>query len=208
MARVRVAVALLSYSASLHACARTDDTVGSVVTRDAATAGETCVAGPTLKRRPEAEPVTLVAGMFEDSSETTWSLLRRDQYLTLRGQGYLSVRWQIEYAIGAGMIVPPTFTQVSGTFLHVGGGGGKNLGDPRPGTTGTWLGNAEEGMSFMPDGVPTPWQNEFYYLDGEVTITEREMGGLYNVIVYKQTYDEVVSAGWGVYDPGVVCDPE
>jgi hypothetical protein len=200
-------LATVALAASMSACARTDDTVGIVVTSDASTAGDVCVAGPSLKHRPEAEAVTLVAGMFESTSGTTWSLLRRDQYVTLQGQGYLSLRWQIEYAIGAGLIVPPTFTVQSGSYLHVGGGGGKNMGDPRPGTTGTWLGNAEEGISFMPEGVPTPWQNEFYYLDGEVTITQHESGGLYNVVVYAQTYDDLVSPDWGVYDPGVVCDP-
>jgi hypothetical protein len=182
--------------------------VGIVVSSDASSAGEVCVAGPRLKHRPEAEPVTLVDGMFDATDGTTWTLLRRDEYVTLRGQGYLNLRWQIEYTSKAGLLVPPLFTLTTGVFLHVGGGGGKSLGDPRPGTSGTWLGNAEEGLSYLPDGVPIPWQNEFYYLDGEVTITHRESDGLFNLILSAQSYDEVVSAGWGVYDPGVVCDPE
>jgi hypothetical protein len=95
----------------------------------------------------------------------------------------------------------------SGVFLHVGGGGGKNLGDAQPGTSGTWLGNADDGVSYMPEGVRTPWQNEFYYLDGEVTITQMESEGLYNITVSAQTYADVTSADWGVYEPGVVCDP-
>lgn len=194
--------------ATFVSCARTDDTVGIVGTSDASTPGEVCVARPSLKHRPEGQPVTLADGMFEGTGGTSWPLLRRDQYVTLQGQGYLNLRWQIEYALGAGLIRPPLFTVRSGTFLHAGGGGGKNLGDPRPGTSGTWLGNAEEGLSYMPDGVPTPWQNEFYYLDGEVTITHQESGGLYNLTVSPQTYDQLVSAGWGVYEPGVVCDPE
>lgn len=187
------------------ACTPTDDSVG-VVIGDAH--GELCVAGPTLKRRPESAPVTVLDGMHEPSTGSAWPLLRRDQYVSLQGQGYLNLRWQIEYALSAGLVTPPVFSGISGLFLRVGGGGGKNLADPRPGTSGTWMGNAEEGISYMAEGVPTPWQNEFYYLDGQVTLTHAETDGLYNVTVSAQTYEDLSSADWGVYDPGVVCDPE
>jgi len=154
--------------------------------------------------------VTLVDGVFDpdSASEATWPLLRRGHYASLEGQGYLSLRWQIEYAQKAGVITPPTFTAISGAFRHVGGGGGKNLGDPQPGTTGTWMGNAEEGLSTMPDGVATPWATEFYYVDGGVTISIQELDGLYNVTVSPKAYDDLLVPGSGVYDPGVVCDPE
>jgi hypothetical protein len=59
----------------------------------------------------------------------------------------------------------------------------------------------------MPDSVPTPWHEEFYYLDGEVTITENETDGLYNLIVAPKTYEDVIAPGTAIYDPGVVCDP-
>lgn len=199
-------------AATLSACSARDDTVGVITTTDApegGAPGEICVADVPLKHRPEGEPVTLTAGMVEDTGSTTgWPLIRRGQYVTLQGQGYLNLRWQIEYRSKAGLITPPLFEIGSGTFLHVGGGGGKNLGDPEPGTTGTFMGNADDGLSTMPDGVPTPWQNEFYYLDGEVTITQAESDGLYNITVSAQTYDDVLSPDWGIYDPGVVCDPE
>jgi hypothetical protein len=45
----------------------------------------------------------------------------------------------------------------------------------------------------VPDGVSAPWQNEFYYLDWDATITQYETEGLYNVTVSPQTCDTVVS---------------
>lgn len=190
-------------------CARGEDTVGVVNTTAGGSVGEVCVSGPRLKHRAEGTPVSLVEGLVEaTTNDGAWELKRRDQYVTLSGQGYLNLRWQVEYALHAGLIEVPSFAVTRGLFLHAGGGGGKNLGDAQPGTSGTWLGNAEEGLSFFAAGVPTPWQNEFYYLDGAVTITLREIDGLYNLVVSAQTYSDVVSPGWGVYDPGVVCDPE
>lgn len=183
-------------------CARTDDVVGVVTD---STGG--CAVGVPLKHRPDAVPVTLVEGHYQGTSTTSFPLIRNEDFVTLRGQGYLNQRWQIEYAAKAGLIERPIFTVRSGTFLHV-GGGARNLGDPQPGTTGTWMGNAEEGLSFMREGVPTPWLNEFYYLDGEATIQQNEVDGLYNLTVSAQTFEEVTMPGWGVYDPGVVCDPE
>jgi hypothetical protein len=187
----------------LGGCSPVDDTAGVVSTGD----GGVCVAGAPLKHRPEGEAVTLVEGVVESTADAVWPLVRQGQYVTLKGQGYLRINWQIEYVQKAGLITPPSITLISGTFLHVGGGGGNNLGDPQPETTGTWLGNAEEGLSYMPAGVPTPWHGEFYYLDGQVTIAIQETDGLYNLFVSPQTYDQVVAPGTGVYDPGVVCDP-
>ena len=186
-------------------CARVEDEAGVVN----GTTETSCVPDVPLKHRPEGEPVTLVDGMFDPGSatDTNWPLLRQGHYATVRGQGYLSLRFQIEYEVKAGVITLPTFTVTTGTFLRAGGGGGENLGDPMPGTTGTFMGNAETGLSTMPDGVEPPWHTEFYYLDGEVTIAIQETDGLYNVTISPKTYDEVVTPGSGIYDPGVVCDP-
>jgi hypothetical protein len=207
MAIMGIAWALLTTGGS--ACAPVEDVVGVVgaAPPDAGTSPGACVADAPLKMRAESEPVTASAAEVESSDDTEWQLVRRGQYVSLEGQGYLNLRWQIEYRAKAGLITPPLFSAVSGTWLHVGGGGGKNLGDPEPGTSGTFMGNPEEGISFMPEGVPTPWQNEFYYLDGQVTIELNETDGLYNIVVSAQSYAEVTSPGWGVYDPGVVCDP-
>lgn len=191
------------------ACSVPNDTIG-IITSDAGSIGEmgaTCSAGPLLMQRPEGTPVSLVNGMYDGDAPNSWPLIFQNRYVTLRGQGYLSITWQIEYAIRAGLITPPIITLTSGTFLHVGGGGGRNLDEPQPGATGTWMGNTEQGLSYMPAGAPTPWLAEFYYLDGQVTITQNESDGLYNVTVAPETYHHVVSPGWGVYNPGVVCDP-
>jgi hypothetical protein len=137
-----------------------------------------------------------------------WSRLARNtDWLTLRGQGYVALRWDVEYATLAGRIDPPTLT-ITGTFLRVGGGGGYNLDDPKPGTTGTYMGNPEQGVSYMPDGVATPWHTEFYYLEGDVTIVLNETSGLVNIEVQSQLYSQVVAPGTGVYSPGSVCDRE
>jgi hypothetical protein len=192
---------------AMSGCSAPVDTIGIVTTDSDPPSGE-CAPGGTLKRRPEGSPVAAISSMVENGSGDQWLLLRRGQYVTLTGQGYLNLRWQIEYRSKAGLITPPSFEAISDLFFHVGGGGGKNLGDPEPGTTGTFMGNAEEGLSYMPEGVPTPWQNEFYYLDGEVTITQQESDGLYNITVLTQSYEDLISEGWGVFDPGVVCDPE
>jgi hypothetical protein len=189
-------------------CAPTDDVVGVVSTGSTGSGGAgACATGATLKHRADAVPVSVVTGQYEGTSATSWPLIRNGDYVTLRGQGYLNERWQIEYATRAGLITLPISSVGSGTFLRV-GGGARNLGDPQPGTTGTWLGNAQEGLSYMPDGVQPPWLNEFYYLDGEVTITQNESDGLYNLTVSPQTFAQVTTPGWGVYDPGIVCDPE
>lgn len=194
---------------SVCGCAPEQDTVG-VVDRVTGLAPnrDGCAAGVPLKQRPEGEPISVLDAMLESSNATQWQLVRQGQYVTVQGQGYLNLRWQIEYTAKAGLITPPSFTVASGTFRHVGGGGGKNLGDPEPGTSGSWMGNEEDGLSYMPDGVPTPWQNEFYYLDGEVSIALNETDGLYNITVSAQTYQDVISADWGIYNPGVVCDFE
>jgi hypothetical protein len=64
--------------------------------------------------------VSLVAGMHEGTSPTSWPLVFQKQYVTLQGQGYLSLGWQSEYASKAGLITLPIITLVSGSFLHVG----------------------------------------------------------------------------------------
>jgi hypothetical protein len=166
-----------------------------------------CASDVPLRRRPEGEPPAVVDGNY-DMPNAGWSRLARNtQWLTLRGQGYFALRWEIEYATIAGRIDPPTVTP-TGTLLRVGGGGGYSLDDPQPGTSGTYLGNQEQGISFMAPGVETPWHLDFYYLDGEMTLVLNETSGLLNLEVQSQLYSQLVTPGSGVYSPGVVCDPE
>gem|GEM_PF-3502444 len=167
-----------------------------------------CIVDLPLRHRPEGSPITAVAGNYAERSETTWAVIHNSEFITLRGQGYFALRWYVNFSQNPGEIVPPLIEKEDGTFLRVGGGGEANMGDPLLGSTGTRMGSLEEGLSYMADGVATPWKNEFYYLDGGVTIVNTELGGSYNLTVYAQSYEEVTSSGWGVYDPGVVCDPE
>jgi hypothetical protein len=163
-----------------------------------------CAPNLPLVRRPEGNPPPPVAGTY-DMPNPPWVRLARDsEWVTLRGQGYLGLRWEIEYGNQSGEIPMPTIA-ATGTFFRVGGGGGYNLDDPKPGTTGTYMGNAQDGQSYMPPGVETPWHIEYYYLDGEVTVTLHEFVSL-NIEALAQTYAEVITPGSGVYSPGVVCD--
>ena len=146
-----------------------------------------------------------LAGTFDIFSPGWWRLARNGEWITLQGQGYVPLRWGIEYAQRAGRVELPSF-QVTGTFLRVGGGGGYHLDDPKSGTSGTHMGNAEEGISYMAPGFETPWHHEYYYLDGKVTIVLNEVDGLHNVEVQPQTYQQVTTPGAGVYSPGIVCD--
>ena len=164
-----------------------------------------CDAAPLLNQRPEGTPLKLVAGKYDGTAPANWPLLFQGDYVTLQGQGYFGLAWQIEYWSEPGVITPPIFTAVSGTWLHVGGGGGHNLGDPQPGTTGTWLGNTVQGLSQMASGEPTPWAEEFYYVDGELTVTENETDGLYNITVAPKTYSEVSTSVMQVHDIRAGC---
>ncbi len=166
-----------------------------------------CAPDVPLRQRAEGQPVAATAGVY-DSLSPGWSrLARNSEWITLQGQGYFPVRWTIEYATRAGQVNLPTFN-VTGTLLRVGGGGGYHLDDPLAGTTGTYMGNAEEGISYMAPGAETPWHHEYYYLDGEVTIVLNENQGLHNVEVQPQTYQQVITPGSGLYSPGIVCDRE
>lgn len=172
---------------------------------DAGVAPVGCASDVPLRQRPEGDPPVVVAGIY-DSINPGWSRLARNtEWFELQGQGYVALRWEIEYAQRAGQIVLPTVTY-SGTFLRAGGGGGYHLDDPQPGTTGTYMGNAQDGISYMEPGVETPWHIEFYYLDGSVTITLNEVGGLHNLEFQSQPYSTLTTPGVGMYSPGIVCD--
>jgi hypothetical protein len=180
---------------------------GDVIDGDAGLGPAGCAPDVPLRQRPEADPPVVVAGVY-DSLNPGWSRLARNtEWFELQGQGYVALRWEIEYATRAGQINPPTVTS-SGTFLRVGGGGGYHLDDARPGTTGTYMGNAEEGTSYMAPGADTPWHIEFYYLDGSVTLVLNETDGLHNLEFQSQPYSTLTTPGAGVYSPGIVCDRE
>ncbi len=77
----------------------------------------------------------------------------------------------------------------SGTFLLVAGGSGFQFGDsPAPfcndssGTCRNATGGSDYGYTYFANGA-NHWHNEYYWLDGQVTLQTQEGTGLYNVAV-------------------------
>ncbi|MGW5860673.1 RNA polymerase sigma factor [Streptomyces sp. NPDC055239] len=113
-------------------------------------------------------------------------MVHRGDTVTLRGRGYALVRWQIMPGERAGALVMPTWTGLKGKLFHVASGGGRRMDDQIPTATDrphTWMGSPDTGFTVLPEGAQQMWQNEFYYVDGEVTFRQNERGADYNLIV-------------------------
>ncbi|MEY9966806.1 LPXTG-motif cell wall-anchored protein [Streptacidiphilus sp. MAP12-16] len=185
-------------------------TVLSGGTSSAAAAGQ-------LPHRAEATAVHEVGGHWVAPVRGylggNWLLFHRGDTVTLQGKGYFLVRWEIEYWRGTGVVSMPTYTDQQGTFLHV-ASGGHRMDAPFPGGQlgQTWMGKPSTGYETLPAGTPMIWVNEYYYLDGAITITcqEAEGGknGRYNLGIAPKTWQQVQSdvhpAGLGT--TGVVLD--
>jgi hypothetical protein len=57
----------------------------------------------------------------------------------------------------------------------------------------TWMGSSETGFVRLPSGHQQRWQNEFYYIDGSVTVHNNDSGGGADVdfTVMPKTWEEV-----------------
>ena len=55
----------------------------------------------------------------------------------------------------------------------------------------TWMGAPEVGFVRLPRGQQQMWQNEFYYLDGQVTIHNNESGTDIDLSVAPRTWSDV-----------------
>jgi hypothetical protein len=122
-------------------------------------------------------------------------LAHRGEYLTISGRGYLVLGWQIDYFTrGPGQIQMPTWTGLTGRIFHVASGGGHRMDDAVPGTAHgqTWMGSLEKGYSTLPAGAQQMWQNEYYYVDGTITLHMNERGTDYNLLVGPTTWNGVV----------------
>lgn len=112
----------------------------------------------------------------------------RGEKVTLSGQGYILVRWQISPQSRPGALVMPTWTGLKGRLFHVASGGGRRMDDTTgPDTTG--MGGPATGYTVLPDGTQQMWQNEYFYVDGSVTLNQNERGADYGVIVFPSTWD-------------------
>lgn len=113
----------------------------------------------------------------------------RGEKVTLSGQGYVLVRWQISPQSRPGSLTMPTWTGLEGELFHIASGGGRRMDDTTgAGTTG--MGGPETGYTVLPDGAQQMWQNEYFYLDGTVTLNQNERGADYGLIVFPSTWQE------------------
>jgi len=53
------------------------------------------------------------------------------------------------------------------------------------------MGNATTGYTVLPAGTQQMWQNEYFYVDGSVTLTVNERGADYGLNVFPTTWDKV-----------------
>ncbi|MFC8431713.1 RNA polymerase sigma factor [Streptomyces sp. NPDC057253] len=117
----------------------------------------------------------------------------RGDAVTLTGEGYVLVRWQIAPQYRPGGLVMPSWTGLKGRLFHVASGGGRRMDDPVSATdsSATGMGSSATGYTVLPPGAQQMWQNEYFYLDGSVTLTCNERGADYNLSVFPSTWDAV-----------------
>ncbi|MFF7392696.1 sigma-70 family RNA polymerase sigma factor [Streptomyces scabiei] len=137
-----------------------------------------------LPRRPES-------GVTSSGGPRT-AMNHRGDNVTFTGQGYVLVRWQILPEYRPGGLVMPAWTGLEGMLFHVASGGGRRMDDPTSadGRTSS-MGGPDIGYTVLPEGAQQMWQNEYYYLDGTVTLTQNERGADYNITVAPSTWDAV-----------------
>lgn len=125
----------------------------------------------------------------------------RGDRVTLTGRGYVLVRWQISPGSRPGALVMPSWTGLKGRLFHVASGGSRRMDDPLPGAPNgyaTGMGGPGIGYAVLPPGTQQMWQNEYFYLDGTVTLTQNERGCDYGLTVFPsnwQAVDEDVNTG-------------
>ncbi len=154
----------------------------------------------SLRHRSENSLVTAVGGHYENpfhgSLGGKYLMFYRGDTLILKGQGYFLVRWEVAYFNRVGQLVMPTWTHQNGTLLHVASGGGHRMDDrtPPPSEAGqTWMGRPSKGWDTLPADTPMIWQNEFYYLDGTVTLHENEGHADYNLGITPKLWSDVTA---------------
>ncbi|MFI7704875.1 RNA polymerase sigma factor [Nonomuraea sp. NPDC049480] len=144
---------------------------------------------PAPLPRRRAGTVT-VDGTYGHARFGAPTMTHRGERLTITGKGYFQVRWGILYRNRVGPFPPATWTGLKGKLFHVASGGGRRMDDEQaPGVT--WMGSPETGFARLPRGQQQMWQNEFYYLDGAVTLHNNESGTDVDLSVAPKTWREV-----------------
>jgi RNA polymerase sigma factor (sigma-70 family) len=153
--------------------------------------------GP-LPQRPAGVPIT-ATGKYEtpDGTASVYQMNYDGDELKLTGRGYLRIRWQIIYWTGrVGQIAMPTWTGLTGELFHVASGGGRRMDDLENGsTTGgkTSMGSTSTGYDTLPAGAQQVWQNEYYYLDGTVTLHQNQGWAWADLIVQPMTWQQITA---------------
>lgn len=158
-----------------------------------------------LPERP-AGTVTAAGGRYETAKKGyiggTYVMMRRGENVVLQGRGYIQVRYEIAWFNRPGGMVMPTWTGLRGKLFHVASGGGHRMDDANHGqpSNNTWMGSPTVGPNgpasgyvVLPEGAQQMWQNEFFYLDGTVTLTNNERGADYNITATPKTWAEVTA---------------
>ncbi|TPQ19860.1 RNA polymerase sigma factor [Streptomyces sporangiiformans] len=147
---------------------------------------------PDPNARPTDLPRRPASGLTSSGGPMTVMNHRGDR-VTLKGQGYFLVRWQILPHYRPGALVMPTWTGLRGKLFHVASGGGRRMDDPLGGDDGsvTGMGGPDIGYAVLPSGTQQMWQNEYFYVDGTVTLTQNERGCDYNVTVFPRSWDDM-----------------
>ncbi|MDT7846042.1 sigma-70 family RNA polymerase sigma factor [Streptomyces justiciae] len=140
---------------------------------------------------PNAKPAAL-PHRPESGITSSWGpkavMQHRGETVDLSGQGYVLVRWQIAPQDRSGGLAMPTWTGLKGRLFHVASGGGRRMDDATgPDTTG--MGGPATGYTVLPDGTQQMWQNEYFYLDGSVSLTVNERGASYGLTVFPSTWE-------------------
>ncbi|WP_416463628.1 hypothetical protein [Sphingomonas sp. VDB2] len=161
-----------------------------------ASAASSCIPG-TLRQRPETRTIAPTAGNwiepFKGALAGKYLLFHDGEFITLSGRGYFQIRTEIEYWHRSGEIKPIRFRGQKGNLLHVASGGGRRLDDEWPSEPGrNAFGRPGMKRSYMASGARIPWLNEYYYLDGSVTLRLSESNlGTINYGVAPVDYREV-----------------
>ncbi|WP_405822714.1 sigma-70 family RNA polymerase sigma factor [Streptomyces sp. NBC_01390] len=145
---------------------------------------------PDPNARPAALPHRPEGGITSTGGAHA-TMNHRGEGVTLSGQGYVLVRWQIVTQYRTGSLVMPTWTGLKGKLFHVASGGGRRMDDRVSSTdsSATGMGSSTTGYTVPPAGTQQMWQNEYFYVDGSVTLTVNERGADYNLNVFPTTWD-------------------
>ncbi|MGM3162641.1 fibronectin type III domain-containing protein [Dickeya undicola] len=172
-----------------------------------------------LYQRPAATGVTLVGNNdgeankyvepIKGSKEGKYLLLHAGEHLTLTGQGYFLMHWELNYFNRGGTLLAenaPLVTTTQGVVKKVALTGRYAPDYPldgEPGRSAVWnagiqtsTGNPLVPFSVGPaagngEVMPSLWLNEIFYLDGTATFTQREGDVDYDISITPLTLTDV-----------------